>query len=319
MESKSFSGFDALAGYVSALPAPFKDGRIDEDAFADFCAWQIEQGIAGLVVNGTTGEAPTLDRDEQRRLVRIALEVADGRVPVIAGAGANATTHAVDLARLAEAAGADALLVVTPYYNRPSQEGLFHHFAAVHDATRLPIMLYDVPSRTGCTLAIETIRRLAAMPRIAGLKDATGDLDRPSQLRRLLGEQFRLMSGDDATALAYMERGGNGCISVVSNVVPRLCARLYAAHARGDAGVAQIIARGLEPLTHALFAESNPVPVKYALSLMDRMSEDVRLPLWPASEATRHVVAEAMAQFGFVLPARGAPLSAAAETTAASP
>jgi len=307
MDNRAFAGIDTLSGYISALPTPFKDGDIDEEAFADLCAWQIEQGIAGLVVNGTTGEAPTLEHDEQARLVRIALEVADGRVPVIAGAGANATRHAAGLAGLAEAAGADALLVVTPYYNRPSQEGLFHHFKAVHDATRLPIILYDVPSRTACTLAPETVRRLAALPRIAGLKDATGDMERPARLRSQLGPSFRLMSGDDATALDFMTRGGDGCISVVSNVVPRLCMRLHAARARGDDGVARIIARGLEPLTRALFVESNPVPVKYALSLMHRMSDEVRLPLWPAAPATRVAVAAAMQQFGTGLPShRGA-------------
>src|ERR1700724_711957 len=181
-----------LSGYSSALPTPFKGCFIDEEALAAFCEWQIGEGISALVVNGTTGEAPTLTAEEQRQLIRLAVDVADGRVPVIAGAGSNATAHAIELARQAEFAGADGLLIVTPYYNRPSQEGLFRHFEALHRATRLPILLYDVPSRTGCTLAIETIVRLADLPRMAGLKDATGDLDRAARLGRRLGERLRL-------------------------------------------------------------------------------------------------------------------------------
>jgi 4-hydroxy-tetrahydrodipicolinate synthase len=294
-----------LAGYVSALPTPFAAHDIDEPAFAALCEWQIEQGISGLVVNGTTGEAPTLRTDEQFRLIRVAVKAAEGRVPVIAGAGSNSTAHAAELAQLAEAAGADGLLAVTPYYNRPSQEGLFEHFRSVHDATRLPLFLYDVPSRTACTLALETIVLLARLPRIVGLKDATGDLERPARLRQVLGARFRLMSGDDATAIEFMAKGGNGCISVVSNVVPKLCALLHAAWRRCDRQRARDLARKLEPMIEALFVESNPVPVKYALSLMDRMRADVRLPLWSASPDTRQAVAEAMRRLGLLLPMAG--------------
>jgi 4-hydroxy-tetrahydrodipicolinate synthase len=289
-----------LSGYTSALPTPFKGCFIDEEAFAAFSEWQIGEGISALVVNGTTGEAPTLTAEEQRQLIRLAVDVADGRVPVIAGAGSNATAHAIELARQAEFAGADGLLIVTPYYNRPSQEGLFRHFEALHRATRLPILLYDVPSRTGCTLAIETIVRLADLPRMAGLKDATGDLGRPARLRRLLGDRFRLFSGDDATALDFLAAGGNGCISVVSNVAPRLCVRLHAAWARGDRAEARAVASTLAPLAQALFAESNPVPLKHALSTMQRMSADVRLPLYAASRQTCRKVADALALLGLV-------------------
>jgi 4-hydroxy-tetrahydrodipicolinate synthase len=291
-----------LCGYASALPTPFKGERIDADAFESFCQWQIEQGSAALVVNGTTGEAPTLTRDEQNRLVARASEVAQGRVPVIAGAGSNSTSHAIEIARDAERAGANALLAVTPYYNKPSQEGLYRHFSAIHDATGLPVILYDVPARTGCALALDTICRLAELPRIVGLKDATGDLVRPGNLRRMLGERFRLLSGDDLTALDFMALGGNGCISVLSNVVPKICNRLFLACACGEQLEARMIERRLRPLVTALFAESNPVPVKWALGLMGRMSPVLRLPLCGPSDATRAMVQKALAQLGLVGP-----------------
>jgi 4-hydroxy-tetrahydrodipicolinate synthase len=296
------SDLATLCGYASALPTPFTDDRIDVDAFTSFCKWQIEQGSSALVVNGTTGEAPTLTRSEQNRLFSMAVAVAQGQVPVIAGVGSNATAHAIELARDAERAGADGLLAVTPYYNKPSQEGLFQHFRAIHDATGLPILLYDVPARTGCELALGTLRRLAELPRIIGLKDATGDLVRPGVLRRLLGERFRLLSGDDGTALEFMALGGNGCISVLSNVVPKLCNRLYLAIACGEQVEARLIERRLGPLVAALFAESNPVPVKWALSLLGRMSPEVRLPLCGPSDATRTAVQKALAQLGLVGP-----------------
>ena len=291
-----------LGGYLSALPTPFKNQQIDEDAFARFCDWQIKQGIWGLVVNGTTGEAPTLGLDEQERLVRIAVETAHGHVPVIAGAGSNATSHVIDIARRAERAGADGLLVVTPYYNKPPQQGLFLHFQAVHDATGLPILLYDVPSRTGCSLQLDTIRRLAALPRIAGLKDATGDLTRPATMRRMLGESFRMLSGDDATALDYLGLGGDGCISVLSNVVPKLCNRLFLACFCGEPEEARSLERRLKPLVAALFLESNPVPLKWALSLTGQMSPELRLPLCLPAETTRSAVRKALSQLGLVGP-----------------
>jgi len=291
-----------LCGYASALPTPFKGEQIDADAFQSFCQWQIERGSSALVVNGTTGEAPTLSREEQRRVVRMALDVAQCKVPVIAGAGSNSTAHAIELARDAEAAGADGLLAVTPYYNKPSQEGLFRHFRAIRDATGLPVFLYDVPARTGCTLAIDTICRLAELPRIVGLKDATGDLVRPGLLRQMLGDRFRLLSGDDATALDFVALGGNGCISVLANVVPETCNRLYLAGACGEQAEARLIERRLRPLLKALFAESNPVPLKWALGLMGRMRPDVRLPLCGPGDATRSAVQKALAQLGLVGP-----------------
>jgi 4-hydroxy-tetrahydrodipicolinate synthase len=294
------SAVASLCGYATALPVPLRGDHIDENAFRGFCDWQIGQGIAALVVNGTTGEAPTLSLAEQRRLIRVAAETAGRRLPVIAGAGANATEHAVQIARQAEAAGADGLLAVTPYYNRPSQEGLFLHFRAIHDATPLPILLYDVPSRTACSLALDTIGRLAELPRIVGLKDATGDLARPRRLRELLGDRFRLLSGDDATALEFLRAGGNGCISVLSNVAPAQAVGLYEAWRRGDDDDAQVRAAALAPVTAALFVESNPVPVKYALEAMGWMTADVRLPLCPASHKTRTTVGKALSEFGLL-------------------
>ena len=284
----------SLEGYISALPTPFRDGAIDAAAFDELCEWQIEQGIAGLVVGGTTGEAPTLSMTEMRHLVRRAVHRARGRVPIIAGTGSNATSHAIDLAAQAEDEGADCLLVVTPYYNRPSQEGVFRHYQAIRCATALPLILYDVPSRTGMSLTDETILRLAALPRIIGLKDATGDLLRVRRLRRHLGPDFRLLSGDDATAIDFMIGGGNGCISVASNVVPSLCAQLYAAQVCGRSVEVRKLTQALAPLIVALSVESNPVPVKAALGMMGRLFPEFRLPLCEPSEATCHLVRKAL-------------------------
>ena len=299
---KSHFRLATLTGYASALPTPFKGDSIDEEAFARFCEWQIGQGISALVVAGTTGEAPTLSMVEHRRLVRIAAETADGRVPVVAGTGANATAHAIELARQAEQEGADGLLVVTPYYNRPPQQGLYRHFRAIHDATGLPILLYDVPSRTACALATETILRLAELPRIVGLKDAAGDLTRPVQLRRQLGERFRLFTGVDATAVEFLAAGGDGCISVVSNLVPASCVELHSAWTCGNDAGARGIARTLAPLTAALFMESNPIPVKLALNLLGFMGAELRLPLCEASDTTRVAVAEALRRLNLMRP-----------------
>jgi 4-hydroxy-tetrahydrodipicolinate synthase len=269
-----------LSGYAPALPTPFHDeGSIDGDAFERLCDLQIANGATALVVCGTTGEASTLTTWEHSDLIRIAVAVSRGRVPVIAGAGANATAHAVELTRDAEAAGADAILSVVPYYNRPTQAGLYLHFRAVAESTGLPVILYDVPSRTACSLADETVARLAEMPRIIGLKDAAGDATRPTRLRPLVGTDFRLLSGDDALGLAYFAQGGDGCISVTSNVAPGLCRNMFMAWKLGQLPRAQRLARPIAQLTAALFRESNPVPLKYALNLLGLMSPRVRLPL----------------------------------------
>jgi 4-hydroxy-tetrahydrodipicolinate synthase len=269
-----------LSGYAPALPTPFdKNDRIDSKAFEFLCDLQIRNGATALVVCGTTGEAPNLSPDEHSRLIEIAVDVAQGRVPVIAGAGSNATEHAIELTEDAEAHGADAILSVVPYYNRPTQAGLYAHFCAIAARTCLPVILYDIPSRSGCALADLTIVRLVEVAQIAGLKDASGDITRPARLRPMVGTEFRLLSGDDATALSFVANGGDGCISVTSNVVPTLCRNMYSAWKREQVAQMQWLSRPVERLTSALFVESSPVPLKYALSLLGLMSPKVRLPL----------------------------------------
>lgn len=288
----------SLSGYISAVPTPFSGGALDESAFSSFCKWQVEEGIAGLVVNGTTGEAPTLSDSEQARTIVLACAAARGRVPVIAGVGSNDTAHAVALARQAERAGASGLLAVTPYYNRPSQEGLYRHFKAIHDACDLPIILYDVPARTGVSISRRTVEKLAALPRIVGLKDATGNPDRVLRFRRALGERFRLFSGDDATACEFMELGGDGCISVVSNLVPGACVQIHEALRAGDVRKARDLAAGLDPLISVLFADSNPIPLKFALSMVGRMRAELRLPLCEPSVGTRTEISNILLRMG---------------------
>ena len=285
-----------LSGYAPAVPTPFEsDGNLDSAAFERFCSLQIDEGATALVVCGTTGEAPTLSPAEHRMLVRIAVEVADGRVPVIAGAGSNATAHAIELTRDAEAAGADAILSVVPYYNKPTQAGIAAHFGAIAGATALPIILYDVPSRTVVGLADETVARLAEQPGIIGLKDATGDIMRPARLRRLVGPGFRLLSGDDASAFAFLAHGGDGCISVTSNIAPGLCRSMYLECKQGQIARGQRLAAVVGRLTAALFAETNPAPLKYALSRLGLMSSRVRLPLVEPCEPTRREIEAALA------------------------
>jgi 4-hydroxy-tetrahydrodipicolinate synthase len=284
-----------LSGYAPALPTPFgDDGNIDVAAFEQFCDRQLRAGATALVVCGTTGEAPTLSPAEHETLIEIAVAIARGRVPVIAGAGSNSTAHAIELTQDAEAAGADAILSVVPYYNKPTQIGLHGHFSAIANATGLPIILYDVPSRTVCGLADETITRLAEMPGIIGLKDATGDVTRPTRLRSLLGPDFRLLTGDDTTALAFISQGGNGCISVTSNVAPGLCRNMFLACRQGQIASAQRWVIPVAKLTAALFRESSPSPLKYALSLLGLMSPMVRLPLVELTDQSKAEVAAAM-------------------------
>lgn len=286
-----------LSGYAPALPTPFRNnGAIDFAAFERFCEIQIAGGATALVVCGTTGEAPTLSTDEQHELVGLAVRVTRGRVPVIAGAGSNSTAHAVELTRDAEAAGADAILSVVPYYNKPTQAGLYEHFRTVAAATGLPVILYDVPSRTVCSLADETVARLAENPQFIGLKDATGDLTRLARLRSLVPPSFRLLSGDDATAPAFVALGGHGCISVTSNVIPGLCRSMFLAWKQDQSARAQRLARPVAKLTAVLFRETSPAPLKYALSMLGLMSSELRLPLVRPSEQVQKDVAAVLAQ-----------------------
>lgn len=284
-----------LSGYAPALPTPFdNEGNIDGAAFEELCDLQIANGATALVVCGTTGEAPTLSPAEHKDLIRIAVALSRGRVPVIAGAGANSTAHAVELSKDAEAARADAILSVVPYYNKPTQAGLYTHFREIAESTGLPVILYDVPSRTACGLADETVGRLAEVPRVIGLKDASGDISRPLRLRARVGAEFRLLSGDDALGLAYFAQGGDGCISVTSNVAPGLCRNMYLAWKQGQLTRAQRLAQPIAQLTATLFRESNPVPLKYALSLLGLMSSAVRLPLVELSSQNQAEVARVL-------------------------
>jgi 4-hydroxy-tetrahydrodipicolinate synthase len=277
-----------LSGYAPALPTPFDHaGEVDVAALERLCHRQIEEGAAALLVCGTTGEAPTLSPAEHYVIVRTTVTASLGRVPVIAGAGSNATSHAIELTKDTERAGADAVLSVVPYYNKPTQAGMGAHFRAIAQSTGLPIILYDVPSRTACGLADDTVARLTELRQIIGLKDATGDVTRALRLRALVGSEFRLLTGDDATAPAFLALGGNGCISVTSNLTPGLCRDLYLAVKQGQVARAQEIAQALAPLTAALFRESNPAPVKYALSAMNLMSPRLRLPLVEPRDATK--------------------------------
>jgi 4-hydroxy-tetrahydrodipicolinate synthase len=286
-----------LSGYAPALPTPFDDDDgIDCEAFERLCDLQITSGATALVVCGTTGEAPNLTAGEHCELIRIAVGVSRGRVPVIAGAGSNATQHAIELSKAAEANGADAILSVVPYYNRPTQAGLYAHFCEIAASTALPVILYDVPSRTACALADETVARLAEVPQIIGLKDATGDVARPARLRPLVGADFRLLSGDDATVFGFLAHGGNGCISVTSNAAPGLCRNMFLAWRQGENARAQRLALALVPLTAALFREPNPVPLKYALSLFGLTSPRVCLPLVELSGQAKTEVASVLAR-----------------------
>ena len=284
-----------LAGYAPALPTPFgKSGGIDTAAFEELCRRQIQLGATALVVGGTTGEAPTLAPAEHVTLIQIAVGVARSRVPVIAGAGSNSTSHAIELTKEAEAAGAGGILSIVPYYNKPTQAGLYEHFRAIAQSTGLPIFLYDVPSRTACGLADETVARLAELPRLIGLKDATGDVTRPLRLRSLVGPNFRLLTGDDATALAFLSQGGQGCISVASNVAPGLCREMFLACRQGQIETAQRWAAAIAKLTTVLFRETSPSPLKYALSLLGLMSPCVRLPLVEVTDPAKAEIAAVM-------------------------
>jgi 4-hydroxy-tetrahydrodipicolinate synthase len=286
-----------LTGYAPAVPTPFdRHDDIDREAFEHICRLQVEAGATALVVCGTTGESPTLSAAEHAALITIAVGVARARIPVIAGAGSNSTARAIDLTRTAQACGADAVLSVVPYYNKPTQAGMYAHFRSIAQSSGLPILLYDVPSRTACGLADETIARLREMQQIIGLKDATGDITRPLRLRPLVGPEFRLLSGDDATASIFFAQGGNGCISVTSNVAPGLCRRLFLAHRQQQSDEVRRLSVPLAQLTRILFCKPNPVLLKYALSLLGLMMQNVRLPLVELSPQAKAEVADGLAQ-----------------------
>jgi 4-hydroxy-tetrahydrodipicolinate synthase len=287
-------------GSLVALITPFRDGAVDELAFQEHVAWQIGQGTHGLVPIGTTGECPALAEQEQERLIKLCVEVAKGRAPVIAGTGFNSTAHTIHATRVAKEAGADAALVVCPYYNKPTQEGLYQHFKAVHDAVDLPIVIYNIPGRSSVDMSNATMARLAKLPNVIGVKDATNDLARPLKMRVEIGDGFCLLSGEDATAVAYLAQGGDGCISVTANVAPRLCSEMHGAWQRGDVKTVREINERLIPLHDALFAETSPAPVKYAASVLGRCTAEVRQPLWQTTPETQEKVQRAMRSAGLI-------------------
>ncbi len=273
---------------------------VDETAFATLVERQIASGVHGLVPNGTTGESVTLSADEQKRLISLCVEIARGRVPVVAGVGSSDTARTIELTRHAKTVGADAALVVTPYYNRPSQDGMIAHYTAIADAVQLPLLLYNVPARTGVDLLPETVATLARHPNIIGIKDASNQLDRATRQRNMCGRDFSLLSGEDGTAVGFNAMGGNGLISVTANVAPELCARLQECCRAGDYGSAHDIDLKLSALHRALFMEPSPAPAKYALSRLELCREDVRLPIIPVSAATREAVDAALARAGLL-------------------
>ncbi len=287
-------------GSYVALITPFENGGLDETAFQSFVDWQIREGTHGLVPCGTTGESTTMSHAEHERVVGLCIEVAKGRVPVLAGAGSNSTQEAISLARYAKKAGADGALVVTPYYNKPTQEGLYQHYKAIHDAVEIPIVIYNIPGRSAVDMSVETMARLAKLPNIVGVKDSSNDAVRPIQTRIACGEDFAQLSGEDAARLALLANGGHGCISVTGNIAPRMCASLHEAWDAGEPDTALAIQERLMPLHETLFIESSPGPVKYAASLLGLCSPKVRLPLVEPTGATKERVETAMRSAGIL-------------------
>jgi 4-hydroxy-tetrahydrodipicolinate synthase len=285
----------SFRGSFTALVTPFKNGSVDEGALRGLIEWQIAEGTNGLVPVGTTGESPTLSHGEHHAVVECCVKAVKGRVPVVAGAGSNSTAEAIEFARHAEKVGADAILVVTPYYNKPTQEGLYQHFKAINDAIGIPIIIYNIPSRSVIDMSVETMQRLFALKNIAGV-----NVVRVSQQRAAIGQGFNQLSGEDATALGFMAHGGHGCISVTSNVAPRLCAEFQSACLKGDFGGALRLQDTLMPLHSALFVETNPAPTKYALSILGKCADTVRLPMVPLAERSKQAVRDAMVHAGLL-------------------
>ena len=285
-------------GSFTALITPFKGGGVDDDAFRRIVEWQIAEGTHGLVPVGTTGESPTLSHDEHRHVIELCVETAGGRAPIIAGTGSNSTAEAIDFTKHANEAGADGVLVVAPYYNKPTQEGLYRHYKAINDCADIPIIIYNIPARSVVDISVDTMARLYELPNIVGVKDATANLARVSQQRAAMGQDFDQLSGEDATALGFMAHGGHGCISVTANIAPGLCAKFQNACLAGDYAGALELQDRLMPVHDALFVESSPGPVKYAASRLGLCGPDTRLPLSPISKASRERVDDALTKAG---------------------
>ena len=291
---------EMIRGSIPALITPMKGGAIDEQAFRKFVAWQIAEGSHGLVPMGTTGESATVSHEEHMRVVELCVEEANGRVPVIAGAGSNSTSEAIALTKFAKDVGADAVLSVEPYYNKPSQEGLYRHFAAIAEAVDIPILVYNIPGRCVIEISVETMARLSRIANIIGVKDATANLMRPSRERLACAKGWRLISGEDGTSLGYMAHGGHGCISVTANVAPKLCSQFQEACMAGDYAKALALQDKLMPLHDAMFVEPSPAPAKYGASLLGWCENEVRLPIVTASETAQARIREAMKHAGIL-------------------
>ena len=287
-------------GSFTALITPFRNGKVDDKAYQALVDWQIKEGTHGLVPCGTTGESPTLSHEEQMHVTELCIATAKKRVPVIAGTGSNSTEEAIGLTRHAKQAGADAALMVTPYYNKPTQEGLYRHFMAVAEAVDLPIIIYNIPGRSVINMTTETMARLAKHRNIVGVKDATADLVRPVKTRLAIGPEFCQLSGEDATVVPFLAHGGHGCISVTSNVAPRLCAELHIAWQKGDLKTVAQINDRLMPLHDAMFIESSPGPVKYAAGLLGLCTDELRLPLCEIADSSKQAVRAALVATGLL-------------------
>ena len=287
-------------GSICALITPFANGSVDEKSYEKFIDWQIKQGTDGVVPCGTTGESPTLSHDEHKRVVEICIDVAKGRVPVIAGAGSNSTDEAIMLTKHAKEAGADAALIVTPYYNKPTQEGMYLHYKAINDAVELPIIIYNIPGRCIVDMSVDTMARLAELPNIAGVKDATNDVGRATLQKNKIGADFIQLSGEDGTQIGFLAQGGVGCISVTANIAPKEMSDFHRAWREGDLAGAQTLNERLMPLHTNLFCESNPGPVKYGASLLKKCEADTRLPLAPIADTSKRVVEESMRSAGLL-------------------
>lgn len=287
-------------GSFVALITPFKDGKVDETAFRSFIEWQITEGSDGLVPCGTTGESPTLSHEEHQKVTEICIEVTDGRIPVIAGAGSNSTEEAISLAQHAKTAGADAVLVVTPYYNKPTQAGLFAHYKAINDNAKIPIIIYNIPGRSIIDMSVETMADLSKLDYIVGVKDATAQLDRPILTTLACGKDFCQLTGEDGTAIPHLAAGGHGCISVTGNILPRQCSEMQKAWAEGNIKKAMELQELLMPVHAAMFCETSPGPVKYAAELLGLFSSEARLPITEIADDSKVAVKEALKKVGVI-------------------
>ena len=287
-------------GSITAMVTPFKNGDLDVENFEKFVEFQISNGSNGLVPGGTTGESPTLEHSEHKRIIDLSVKISNGRVPIIAGTGSNSTKEAIELTKFAESAKVDAALIVTPYYNKPTQEGLYQHYKAINDSVGIPIIIYNIPGRSVVDMSVETMARLYELKNIVGVKDATGDLNRVTEQKKTMGNDFLMLSGNDENSYEFNQKGGSGCISVSSNVAPKICSDFHRLSLSGNNIEAKKIFDQLLPLHEVMFVESNPVPAKYSLSLLNLMNDEVRLPLVTGTEESKNKITKVLAELSII-------------------